>query len=354
MATARIRAYLLPILAGFVLFVALFAFSGPAHAATRDELVGSYQSAIVNYEKAVGAKDSNAAEIVEIEGDIAKAEQNIELTQEELGETAATLYKSSRGNRVLVDMLLESNSFQDAVARYEKYEKIAEYYRDKADELAAKRERLSQYKQRLERKKAELEKEVEDAKRAADAAALALLDNTHTDGAQFQQVQGNGSNCGATAFIVGVNVLLHENRYPDNVGVWSSPSFSSDSTTAIAWKGSNWLIDNGLFDMISVETVPGDIHNTQDMRAWLEEGNVLVVSSGPGSVFVHADGGAAPLGSYPDGHFILVYSYDNGIFYANDSAVSAAQGAGCPYTEEQMQQWLSGRENHFAVALKKR
>ena len=350
----RLRVLWLPVLAGALLVVAFAMAAQPAHASTRDDLKGSYQSAVINYEKAVGAQDANASEIVRVEDEIAAAELKIARAQDELGETAATLYKNNRGGQALVDLLLESESFEDAIMRYEQYEKIAEYYHDKAVELAETRNRFALYKTQLENRKAQLQVEVEEARQAAEAAAIALLDNTHSDGAQFHQTQGVGNNCGATSFIVAVNTILHENRYVDNVAVWSGPGFNGDSTTDIAWKGATWLIANGLYDLISIETVPGDIHTAQDMRAWLEEGYVIVASSGPGSTWQRADGSQAPAGSFPYGHYVMFYCYDNGVFYANDSSVSAAQGAGCAYTEGQMQQWLDGRENHFAVALKKR
>ena len=356
MAQVQVKRALLPAMAGALLvaaFCAAFAVQ-PAYASTRDDLTNNYQSAVLNYESVLTQQDQNEGEIAQVEADIADNERKVGLTEEQIGDTAVSMYKGTRGNWVIVDLVLESSSFSDAVARFEKYEKIEEYYREKIDELERARARLDAEAERLQQRKAELEAEAAEAKLAAEAAALALLDNTHTDGAQFHQLQGNGSNCGATAFIVSVNTILHENRYPDNVAVWSSASFNSDSTADIAWKGANWLNANALQDLISIETVPGDIHSAADMRAWLEEGYVLVISSGPGSVFQHADGGSAAQGSYPDGHYIMFYCYDNGVYYANDSAVSAVQGAGAPYTEDQMQQWLSGRENHFAVALKKR
>ena len=85
-----------------------------------------------------------------------------------------------------------------------------------------------------------------------------------------------------------------------------------------------------------------------------DQGHVVIISSGAGSAWQRADGTVAAPGSFPDGHWIVFYYYADGIFYANDSSVAAKQGAGCPYNEEQMQQWLSGRGNHFAVAMKKR
>lgn len=353
MPLTQLKPKLTPIAAGLLLVVALFVLVQPAYASSRDDLKEQYQSAVIKYETTVDQQSRNNSEIVKVEGLIANTERKITLTEEQMGDTLVSMYKGTRSNWVL-DMLLDSNSFSDAVMRYEKYEKIEGYYRDKLEELSKEREGLDNRRNRLEERKAELVLEVETAKREAEAAEAALLDNMHTDGANFHQLQGTGVNCGATSFIVAVNTLLHENRYTDNVAVWSGPGFNGDSTADIAYRGSIWLIDNGLFEQISIETVPGDIHTTAEMRSWLEEGYVIVTSSGAGSIWQRADGTEAPPGTFPDGHYIMFYCYDNGIYYANDSSVPAAQGAGCPYNEEQMQQWLDGRSNHFAVVLKKR
>ncbi len=353
MTMAKLRALAIPAVVG-LLVVACFALGiQPAHAESRDELKDSYQSAVIKYETAVQTQTDNEAEIVQVEGEITATEHKIELAEDELSNTAVVLYKETRGGRALVDMLLESTSFEEVVARYDQYEKIASYYQDKAVELAQEKQRLESHKKWLEARRAEIEKTVEEARLLAEAAALALLDNTHSDGAQFQQIQGVDNNCGATAFIVAVNTILHENRYMDNVAVWNGPGFEGDSTTDLAWRGANWLIANGLNDLISIETVPGDIHTVQDMRAWLEQGYVIVASSGPGSTWRWADG-SEQTGCFPYGHWVTFYRYEDGTFYANDSSTGAVKGAGIPYNEEQMQRWLDGRSNHFATALKKR
>ena len=206
----------------------------------------------------------------------------------------------------------------------------------------------------LENKREELQAKVDETQQAAEAAEAALRDADHSDGAEYQQTQGNGSNCGATAFIVCVNTLLHENKFTDNVKVWSGAGFEGDSTTNLAMKGQAWLAANDLSDTIGIETVPGDIRSTAQLQAVLEQGNVVVISSGAGSVWQRADGSKAGPGEYPDGHWIMFYQYEEGVFFANDSAVSKKLGAGVPYTEEQMQQWLDGRSTHFAVVLYKK
>ena len=352
MQRVQIRVIALPAIIGLLVAAALLLAAQPAYAASREELKENYQAAVINYEGVRSEQDRNAAAIAKTEDDIAATERKITLTENEIGNTAVALYKNERGSRSLIDLLLDSTSFQDAVMRYDQFQKIGEYYREKAHELAQKKEELTVQKTKLEKRRDELVKEAESAKHAIEEAALALLDNTHSDGANFHQVQGVGNNCGATSFIVAVNTLLHENRYIDNVAVWQGPGFNGDSTTDMAWKGSNWLLANGLFDLISIETVPGDIHTADQMREWLEQGYVIVCSSGSGSVWQRADGTSAP-GLFPDGHWIVFYRYEDGVYYANDSSVPAAQGAGCPYNEEQMQQWLDGRSNHFSTALRK-
>lgn len=357
MVKAKYRIWWLPVFAGALLvaaFVLLFILPAQsAYAETREELKNNYEVAVINYQAAVAENEKNDAEIVEVKQEISQTERKIDRAEDQLGDTAISLYKGSRRNDTLIELLLSSSGFQDAVIRFDQYEKIEEYYREKIGELSELKERLGTQKAKLEQRKVELEAKVTTAKQQADAAHAALLANMHTDGAKFHQAQGNGSNCGATAFIVGVNVLLHENRYIDNVAVWNGPGFNGDSTTDLAYRASVWLAANGLSSQIGVEYISEDIHTAQQLRDQLEQGYVVVISSGGGSVFQRADGNSAPAGSYPDGHWILFYCYDNGIYYANDSAVGAAQGAGCPYTEEQLQQWLDGRSYHHATVLKK-
>lgn len=326
----------------------------PAYASTRDDLNYNYQSAKVFYEGAKDEQGKNAEEIKKTEKEIAGTEDAIDRSRAQLDETAITVYKGTRGRDVIVDLILNASSFQDAVARYDAYEKIENYYYDRIGELSIELDDLNEQKVELEEQKAEIEAKVEEARIAAEAAALALLDNTHTDGAKYHQRQGVSNNCGATAFIVGVNTILHENRYVDNVAVWEGPGFEGDSTSDLAYRGGTWLVANGLADIISIGLVPGDVHTVDDMRYLLEEGYVVIASSGSGSTFQRAGAGEAPKGSFPDGHWVCFYCYDNGIFYANDSAVEADEGAGCVYTEGEMQEWLDGRENHFATTLKKK
>ena len=356
MAYGRMRGAVLPALAGALLVFALgvAALVQPAFASTRDDLRENYQSAVLNYESVVVEQDRNTSELSQVAQEIAENERKTELTQDQIGDTAVSMYKGTRGNWALVDLLLSASSFSDAVSRYEKYEKIERYYRDKIAELERQGRALEEKNAALQVRKVELQEEAEAATRAIAEAELALLDNIHSDGAEFHQRQGVGNNCGATAFIVAVNTILHENRYTDNVAVWKGPGFDGDSTADLAYRGGIWLVANGLFDMVSIETVPGDIHSADEMRSWLEEGYVVVASSGSGSPWLRADGTRAEEGSFPDGHWIVFYRYEDGVFYANDSACEAAKGAGIPYDEGQMQAWLNGRGNHFATVLKKK
>ena len=172
----------------------------------------------------------------------------------------------------------------------------------------------------------------------------------YSDGYLYHQKQGNGSNCGATAFAVSVNILLRENKYMDNVAVWKSKAFEQDSTKNLDVKGTKWLELNGLSSKIAIERVSGDIHYASEMRAQLEQGRMVIISSGSGSVWQHADGTQETNG-HSSGHWIVFYHYSNGVYYANDSSKVAAKGAGAPYTEAQMQQWLDGRSSHSAQVV---
>lgn len=328
------------------------AFATPAYAADRDELARNYQTAIVNYESLVGEQSRNADEIVAVDAQIARTQASIDENRDYLNKAAVSQYKGFRGNVALADFVLGSSSFQEAMIRYDTFERIERYYDERIDEYVEIKSGLDKHMGTLVQRKAELEQQVEDAIRATQEAEQALADNYHRDGADYHQTQGNGSNCGATSFIVGLNVLLHENRYTDNVAVWEGPGFDGDSTNNIAYRGGVWLVANGLSDFITVEALAGDIHTAAEMREQLEQGRVVIVSSGSGSTWVRADG-TEEEGLFPDGHWIVFYRYEDGIYYANDSSESAEKGAGCPYTEEQMQAWLDGRSNHFATVMYK-
>ena len=176
----------------------------------------------------------------------------------------------------------------------------------------------------------------------------------NSNGAKFQQQQGNSVNCGASAFTVSLNIMLGltgSSAY-NNLSVWSSSAFGSDSTVSIGEKGQAFLRDQGLSGKIKFEYAPNDITTTAQMKAELQKGNCVVVSSGGTSQFRNANGSTPR--SYPDGHFIMFYNYSGGTYFANDSAVEAARGAGVPYSESQLKQWLDGRSYHTGAIMSKR
>jgi hypothetical protein len=241
----------------------------------------------------------------------------------------------------------------ESIKLYDYHAKLETARRDQCREARATCEELQAHLAALEKERTAIEEEVASTRQAVADAKEALRKAAHLDGEKYHQVQKNGVNCGATAFIVGVNIMLGEERFKDNEEVWASEAFGRDSTTNLAGKGSAWLRDNELDGELSFEEVKGDITKADELREQLEAGNVVVISSGSGSEWSRVDAAEPQAGLYPDGHWIVFYGYLDGIFYANDSAVSAEKGAGCPYTEEQMQQWLDGRSTHFACVLSK-
>lgn len=331
--------------------VASCLFALPAQAKTLDELEEQYQIAVTNLEYVQNQQNRNDQEIAQTQHDIDMVEAQAIQAQETSDRAAIALYKNSAKRDDLIGLMLESGSLTEAIERYESYERIEEYCVEMHRKARIKQAELDILKRHLDERKAAIAEELAAAQKDVDDAEKAIENANHADGDQFHQLQGNGSNCGATSFIVGVNVLLHENRFKDNVAVWESESFGKDSTTAIATKGAHWLKANELDDVIAIETVKGDIRTTDQLREQLDESCVVVISSGSGSVWQRADGEPAEEGSFPDGHYMLVYWYDGEGFYVNDSSVKAEQGAGVLYTEEQMQQWLDGRGTHFAVVM---
>ena len=337
--------------AAIALLAALCLVPGVAFAASMDQLHAAYANALRGYEDALDEREQNSAEIEETEREIEKAEREREQAQDELGETAIAYYKDTRAGNVLIDIVLGSRSFQDAVIRYDLYQKVERRCVEHMEELEETRDELADYKAELEAQQAEIDMRIERARRQVGAAEKALLLAAHIDGAKYHQVQGNGSNCGATAFIVGVNMLLHKNRFIDNVKVWEGPGFNGDSTNNLATRGKLWLVANKLDDEIGIKEVKGDIHKASELKELLDDGNVVVISSGNGSVWQYADNTKAAAGAFPDGHWVVFYRCADDVFYCNDSAVSKKRGAGCAYTKKQMQQWLDGRENHFATVM---
>ena len=323
-----------------------------AYAQTLDDLQLNYQAAVIAYEDALQAQDQTIKEFDQVEARIEDLEKDLDTEERSLEKTAVTLYKEYP-NGGLVDILLAAESFDDLLTSYDYYQRIQKYYVEAIQATNDKREQLAGVKTALQAKKEQLVEEVRDARMAVSDAEYAYWDADHSDGAQYHQRQVVGNNCGATAFIVGVNTLLHENRFTDNVAVWSGPGFAGDSTTSLAYKGAVWLASYGLSDQIGIEEIVGDIHTVDQMRSELEQGHVVVTSSGAGSVWHYADGSAIP-GLFPYGHWIVFYHYADGVFYANDSSTGAKRGAGCPYSEADLQQWLNGRGNHFSVSLWKK
>lgn len=160
-----------------------------------------------------------------------------------------------------------------------------------------------------------------------------------------------GGACGATSFAVAVNVLLGEvhkycgcETFHEIIklanGRRTSTFYIAKEQNHDDWKtyGEKWLTSKNLDNIIEINT-DLELNTTDGMQKALEEGYVLVMSNGSGtsSVYRHADG---TISTHPKGHYIMFYKYENGTFYANDSARREDSRAGCPYTTEQMASWL--------------
>ena len=328
-------------------------FSTRVAGSTIAALGAEYDAAVEAYEAALAHQEENANRIVQIEADTAEAEEQLGMSEERLKAAAVEMYKNAVIPGDLIEAMLSCDSLSESIKLYDYQAKLETARRNQYLEARTTRDELQAHLVALENERKTIEEEVDSTRQAVADAKDALRKAAHLDGEEYHQVQKNGVNCGATAFIVGVNIMLGEERYKDNEKVWASDAFGHDSTTALAQKGSAWLEDNDLDDVLSFEEVRGDITQADELREELEAGNVVVISSGSGSEWVRVDAAEPQKGLYPDGHWIVFYGYLDGIFYANDSAVSAKKGAGCPYTEEQMQQWLDGRSTHFACVLSK-
>ena len=165
-------------------------------------------------------------------------------------------------------------------------------------------------------------------------------------GAAYHQTQANNSNCGATSFTIAVNMLLGQDDKYDNLAVWSSSAFGSDSTVNVPGKGAQWLKDNNLDSKISCSDA--SINSPEELKAQLQQGHVVVISSGDNAPFIYLDGSSS---YYSAGHFVCVYRYANGVYYVNDPAKGSDISAGVGYTEAQMKAWFDGRPGHHPCAV---
>ena len=336
------------------MLVALFCLTvAPSFAFALDieQLKAAYSSAVQEYEQALIERSVHSSRITELESSIEEAERDRDQKKNEIVETSETLYRESMTRNTFFELILGSSSFYEAVLRYDLYEKIERKCAEHIKELNEQCEAMNNEIADLENEMEQINARVKSTRAAMTDAERALRRSSHTEGSKYHQVQGNGSNCGATAFIVGVNILLGEERFKDNVEVWNGPGFNGDSTSILASRGKAWLIAHHLQNDISIGEPLGDVHKTTELQALLEEGYVVIISSGSGSNWQRADN-TELVNGFPDGHWILFYLYEDGIFYANDSSVSADKGAGVPYNEKQMQQWLDGRGNHFTTIMK--
>lgn len=331
---------------------------GYAHAddaASKTEtLTADYLAAVKNYHEMLDRQRDNAQAIEQIEVEIEEAESQLAKSQVHLEQASIEMYKNGIQPGELLETVLAAPSLSESVTLYDDYTRLEAHRWQQCEDARIECESLRGNLAELVEQRNSLAAEVASTRQAVADAKDALRKAAHLDGDKYHQVQGNGVNCGATSFTVGVNILLGEKQFTDNVKVWASDAFSRNSTINLVEKGRAWLADNDLDDIIDFRYVKGDLHTAAELKAELEKGNVVVISSGSGSEWQRVDAADSQKGLYPGGHFICFYGYSEGIFYANDSAVSAKRGAGCPYTEEQMQQWLDGRSYHAACVLSRK
>ena len=168
-------------------------------------------------------------------------------------------------------------------------------------------------------------------------------------GEKYHQVQQNGENCGETAFLTGVNIILGKNEYTDNNKEFYTEAFGGDSSVNLPSKGQAWLKEKGLDNKIV--SSDASIATPTDLRKQLEKGNIVVSSAGEASPFLDANGNVWSDGNGVTsvGHFICFYKYKDGVFYANDPGI--ANGAGVAYNQDQIQAWYDGRSYHPSAVI---
>ena len=165
------------------------------------------------------------------------------------------------------------------------------------------------------------------------------------NGAEYHQVQGNDSNCGQTALMVAVNMLLGEKKYTDNVAEWEA--MGSDSTRLDEAYITKWLKSKNLTDTIGIVSI-GQIHSVEDLSNALSSGTNVVILSASGSVFKINDGTYLTLN-----HFNMCYKTKDGKFYFNDSSRNAELGAGVEYTKKDVENYLANGVQSIVLTRKK-
>jgi len=173
--------------------------------------------------------------------------------------------------------------------------------------------------------------------------------SAHEYGAAYHQVQGNAQNCGATCFLVGVNILLDRVVTDDNVAVWEELGGDTTKSRVLAENGTEWCEERGL--PVRCERYQGSVRSTDIVMSELKAGKCVILSSGGKAVWKLADGSKIGPGAHKNGHWLLFYCYKDGIYFANDSSEPYDKGAGCPYTEAELQAWLAARTSGAMVVL---
>ena len=178
--------------------------------------------------------------------------------------------------------------------------------------------------------------------------SLGMLSSGY-EGEKYFQFQRNKYNCGMTAFLMAVNMMIGKNKYTDNVGEWEKVG---GNTTTIGWDNDtiaqNWINNNGLSDQIKVTGIEC-IHSKEDLYNHLDKGEVVVASSS-GQVFKRKDGSLVSAD-----HYICFYKNEDGVCYANDSrwdSDDADNHTAIPYTPEDLDRFYS-MGAHGSVTLAK-
>lgn len=198
------------------------------------------------------------------------------------------------------------------------------------------------------------------------APANALAATGYANGARYHQQQGyswyqkggakkvadakaKAAGCGVTAFTMAANIALQSNKHY-HVDVYRSKYFKRDSTVNLASKSRRWA--KAKEKALAVKPLT-KIYSTDEIRGFLQLGYAVVLSSGQQAVFYDAHGNPDGAGAHASGHFICIYAYGSGKFYANDPSKARDRGAGAVYTDSQMQAWLDARPgNHPGVLVK--
>ena len=146
-----------------------------AQAATMEELSAAAEETSAAYDAAVAERDRIQGEIDVLQEQITAKENELPGYQDKANSAAVSLYKIGNERSVLIEMLLDSNSLQNAIEIWNTYEKTISHYSDCIKANNDLRTSLSDDKTKLEEERAAAQVAVDETEATMKAAESARV-----------------------------------------------------------------------------------------------------------------------------------------------------------------------------------